>query len=187
GRAGRGPAPAGGPGGRANRDRFGPGHRGRPVAPRVRSLPPGRERDQPVARRARPRSVRSLERVRVLVVDDDAETREVMAVALGREGAGVTTAPSVGEAVAVIERGWPDVLLSDIRMPGEDGYDLIRKVRHLEAIGGRHLPAIALTGDGAADRRRRVLDAGFEAHVAKPVPATAVAPIIVSLLQAARG
>jgi CheY-like chemotaxis protein len=79
------------------------------------------------------------------------------------------------------------VLLSDIRMPGEDGYDLIRKVRHLEAIGGRHLPAIALTGYAAADDRRRVLDAGFEAHVAKPVPATAVAPIIVSLLQAARG
>jgi PAS domain S-box-containing protein len=132
-------------------------------------------------------SARPLERVRVLVVDDDAETREVMAVALGRQGAVVTTAPSVGEAVAVIERGWPDVLLSDIRMPGEDGYDLIRKVRHLEAIGGRHLPAIALTGYAAADDRRRVLDAGFEAHVAKPVPATAVAPIIVSLLQAARG
>jgi PAS domain S-box-containing protein len=130
---------------------------------------------------------RPLERVRVLVVDDDAETREVMAVALGRQGAVVTTAPSVGEAVAAIERGWPDVLLTDIRMPGEDGYDLIRKVRHLEAIGGRHLPAIALTGYAAADDRRRVLDAGFEAHVAKPVPATVVAPIIVSLLERGAG
>jgi len=126
---------------------------------------------------------RPLERVRVLVVDDDAETREVMAVTLGRQGAVVTTAPSVGEAVAVIERGWPDVLLSEIRMPGEDGYDLIRKVRHLEAIGGRHLPAIALTGYAAADDRRRVLDAGFEAHVPKPVPAAEMAPIIVSLLE----
>jgi CheY-like chemotaxis protein len=119
----------------------------------------------------------------VLVVDDDAETREVMAVALGWEGAIVTTAPSVGEAVAIIERGWPDVLLSDIGMPGEDGYDLIRKVRHLEAIGGRHLPAIALTGYAADDDRRRVLEAGFEAHVAKPVPAATMAPLIASLLE----
>jgi PAS domain S-box-containing protein len=128
-------------------------------------------------------SVRSLDRVRVLVVDDDAETREVMAEALGREGAVVTTAPSVGEAVAIIERGWPDVLLSDIGMPGEDGYDLIRKVRHLEAVGGRHLPAIALTGYAAADDRRRVLEAGFEAHVTKPVPAATLAPLIASLLE----
>ena len=128
-------------------------------------------------------SARSLEHVRVLVVDDDAETREVMAVALGREGAIVTTAPSVGEAVAIIERGWPDVLLSDIGMPGEDGYDLIRKVRHLEAIGGRHLPAIALTGYAADDDRRRVIEAGFDAHVAKPVPAATMAPLIATLLE----
>jgi CheY-like chemotaxis protein/two-component sensor histidine kinase len=128
-------------------------------------------------------SVRSLERVRVLVVDDDAETREVMAVALGREGAIVTTAPSVGEAVAIIERSWPDVLLSDLAMPGEDGYDLIRKVRHLEAVGGRHLPVIALTGHAAADDRRRMLEAGFEAHVAKPVPAATMAALIASLLE----
>ena len=132
-------------------------------------------------------SVRSLERVRVLVVDDDAETREVMAVALGREGAIVTTAPSVGEAVAIIERGWPDVLLSDIGMPGEDGYDLIRKVRRLEAVRGRHLPAIALTGHAAADDRRRVLEAGFEAHVAKPVPAATMAALIATLLERGGG
>jgi PAS domain S-box-containing protein len=128
-------------------------------------------------------SARSLEHVRVLVVDDDAETREVMAVALGREGAIVTTAPSVGEAVAIIERGWPDVLLSDIGMPGGNGYDLIRKVRHLEAIGGRHLPAIALTGYAADDDQRRVLEAGFDAHVAKPVPAATMAPLIATLLE----
>jgi CheY-like chemotaxis protein len=75
------------------------------------------------------------------------------------------------------------VLLSDIGMPGEDGYDLIRKVRHLEAVGGRHLPAIALTGYAAADDRRRVLEAGFEAHVTKPVPAATLAPLIASLLE----
>jgi CheY-like chemotaxis protein len=118
----------------------------------------------------------------VLFVDDDAETREVMKMALAVEGAQVTTVPSVAEAVVAIERRWPDVLVSDIGMPGEDGYDLIRKVRRLEAARGRHLPAIALTAYAAADDRRRTLEAGYEAHVTKPVEAAAVAPLIASLL-----
>jgi PAS domain S-box-containing protein len=129
------------------------------------------------------RPPRPLERVRVLVVDDDAETREVMAVALGREGAVVTTVPSVAEALGVLERDWPDVLVSDIGMPGEDGYDLIRRVRGLEARRGRHLPAIALTAYATAEDRRRVLEAGYEAHLAKPVPAATVAPLIAGLLE----
>ena len=137
---------------------------------------------EPSARAGAERLPRPLERVRVLVVDDDAETREVMAVALGREGAVVTTAPSAAEAVAALERDWPDVLLSDIGMPGEDGYDLIRRVRGLEAVRGGHIPAIALTGYAAADDRRRALEAGYEAHLAKPVPAATVVPLIAGLL-----
>ena len=125
---------------------------------------------------------RRLESVNVLFVDDDAETREVMKMALAVEGAQVTTVPSVADALAAIERRWPDVLVSDIGMPGEDGYDLIRKVRGLEAARGRHLPAIALTAYAAADDRRRTLEAGYEAHVTKPVEAAAVAPLIASLL-----
>ncbi len=152
-----------------------------PIAASVAGRPPRQpvasRRDDPGRAPARP-----LEDVHVLVVDDDVETREVMAVALGREGARVTTVPSVADAVEAIERGWPDVLVSDIGMPGEDGYDLIRKVRHLEATRGRHIPAIALTAYAAAEDRRRALEAGYEAHVAKPVPATAVTPLIVSLL-----
>jgi PAS domain S-box-containing protein len=128
------------------------------------------------------RMPRPLEDVHVLVVDDDALARELMAVALGQEGATVTTATSVAEALAAVERHWPDVLLSDIGMPGEDGYDLIRKVRRLEAARGRHIPAIALTGYAADDDRRRALDAGYEVHVAKPVPAASVTPLIASLL-----
>jgi CheY-like chemotaxis protein len=125
---------------------------------------------------------RRLENVDVLVVDDDAETREVLKVALGFEGARVTTAPSVADAVEAIERRWPDVLVSDIGMPGEDGYDLIRRVRRLETAQGRHLPAIALTAYAAAEDRRRTLHAGYDRHVAKPVEAAAVAPLIASLL-----
>jgi PAS domain S-box-containing protein len=148
-------------------------------------------RPRPLATRARPdgpdRSpVRRLENVDVLVVDDDAETREVLKVALGFEGARVTTAPSVADAVAAIEQRWPDVLVSDIGMPGEDGYDLIRQVRRLEAVRGRHIPAIALTAYAAAEDRRRTLHAGYDSHVAKPVEASAFAPLIASLLPGQR-
>ncbi len=127
-------------------------------------------------------TTRRLENVDVLVVDDDAETREVLKVALGFEGARVMTAPSVADAVAAIEQRWPDVLVSDIGMPGEDGYDLIRRVRRLEAARGRHIPAIALTAYAAAEDRRRTLHAGYDSHVAKPVEASAFAPLIASLL-----
>ena len=144
--------------------------------------PPRRAREEGPDRT----STRPLEDVDVLVVDDDAETREVLKVALGFEGARVTTAPSVADAVAAIEARWPDVLVSDIGMPGEDGYDLIRRVRRLEAVRGRHIPAIALTAYAAAEDRRRTLQAGYDSHVAKPVEATAFAPLIASLLPRGR-
>ena len=144
----------------------------------LRPGPPPRVRaEQPDRAQAR-----QLENVDVLVVDDDAETREVLKVALGFEGARVTTAPSVADAVAAIEARWPDVLVSDIGMPGEDGYDLIRRVRRLEAVRGRHIPAIALTAYAAAEDRRRTLQAGYDRHLAKPVEASAFAPLIASLL-----
>jgi PAS domain S-box-containing protein len=139
----------------------------------------------PHARRSGPEPGRRLENIDVLVVDDDAETREVLKVVLGFEGARVTTAPSVADAVVALKRRWPDVLVSDIGMPGEDGYDLIRRVRRLEAASGRHLPAIALTAYSAAEDRRRTLHAGYDTHVAKPVEASAFAPLIASLLPSA--
>ena len=145
-----------------------------PPPPRVRAEQPDRAQ------------TRQLENVDVLVVDDDAETREVLKVALGFEGARVTTAPSVADAVAAIEARWPDVLVSDIGMPGEDGYDLIRRVRRLEAARGRHIPAIALTAYAAAEDRRRTLQAGYDRHLAKPVEASAFAPLIASLLPRGR-
>jgi PAS domain S-box-containing protein len=136
----------------------------------VQAVRPG-----PAAPRARPNG------------PDRAPTREVLKVVLGFEGARVTTAPSVADAVAAIERRWPDVLVSDIGMPGEDGYDLIRRVRRLEAVRGRHLPAIALTAYTGAEDRRRTLHAGYDTHVAKPVEASAFAPLIASLLPRERG
>jgi CheY-like chemotaxis protein len=127
---------------------------------------------------------RRLQHVDVLVVDDDEATRDVMGLALGLEGARVTTASSVADALAAIERQWPDVLVSDIGMPGEDGFDLIREMRRREDSGHRHVPAIALTAYAGAEDRRRTIAAGFEAHVAKPIEAAALAPLILSLLPA---
>ncbi|HSE03921.1 MAG TPA: ATP-binding protein [Methylomirabilota bacterium] len=129
---------------------------------------------------------RRLEDLEVLVVDDDAETTDAMKLALGLEGARVTTVSSVAGALTAIERRWPDVLVSDIGMPGRDGFDLIREVRRREALHGRHLPAIALTAYAAADDRRRAIEAGYEAHVPKPAEAPALASLITRLLSQER-
>jgi CheY-like chemotaxis protein len=85
---------------------------------------------------------------------------------------------STREALELLEVQRPDVLISDLGLPGEDGYALIRRIRHHEAEHGGFLPAIALTGYARADDRSRALAAGFQAHVAKPLePAELIAVI----------
>ena len=112
----------------------------------------------------------SLEGLRVLVVDDEADARESLTVVLEQCGAVVTAVASVREALGAFARQRPDILVSDIGMPEEDGYSLIEKVRVLEAAqrGGR-IPAVALTAYAAPEDRRRALAAGYELHVPKPV------------------
>jgi len=112
--------------------------------------------------------VPDLSSTRVLVVDDDADARELLAATLGYYGAEVVAAESAGEALALIPEVVPDVLLSDIGMSGEDGYGLIRRVRALPPERGGLVPAIALTAYAAANDRARSLTAGFQFHVAKP-------------------
>jgi PAS domain S-box-containing protein len=106
--------------------------------------------------------------LRVLVVDDEEDARDLLATVLRNAGADVLTAASTAEAVPLVERDRPDVLVADIEMPGEDGYSLIRKVRELRG-GHASTPAIALTAYAGADDRTRALRAGFQVHVAKPV------------------
>jgi len=106
---------------------------------------------------------------RVLVVDDDDDARELMSMALSMRGADVTTASCVAEAREAFARGAPQVLVSDIGMPGEDGYALIRHVRSLAASKGGCVPAVALTGFASVQDERRAREAGFTQHVAKPV------------------
>ena len=106
----------------------------------------------------------------VLFVDDDADAREASAMSLSRAGATVVTAGSVAEAMRELERHWPDILVSDIGMPGEDGVSLIGRIRRLEIAQGRaRTPAIALTAYASEDDAARILAAGYQVHVAKPV------------------
>jgi signal transduction histidine kinase/ActR/RegA family two-component response regulator len=110
----------------------------------------------------------SLTGVSVLVVDDDDESREVVAAHLTSRSATVLTAASAAEAVTVLEREHIDVLLADIAMPGEDGYALIRKVRALRAETAS-VPAAALTALARDEDRQKALNAGFQLHLAKPI------------------
>jgi signal transduction histidine kinase/two-component SAPR family response regulator len=107
--------------------------------------------------------------VRVLVVDDEADARTVLGIVLRRYRAEVRLVSSASEALAAIEEFRPDVLLSDIGMPGQDGYELIRQIRSRTASEGGQVPAIALTAFARSEDRARALAAGFQMHVSKPV------------------
>jgi signal transduction histidine kinase/ActR/RegA family two-component response regulator len=121
----------------------------------------------PVAPSA-PTSAPRLDRVRVLVVDDDPSTRELLTEALGTTGARVTAADSARYALERLRREGADVIVSDIAMPGEDGFWLMRKVRSLPGELGR-TPAIALTALARSEDRARAMAAGYQMHLAKPV------------------
>jgi PAS domain S-box-containing protein len=110
-----------------------------------------------------------LDRVRALVVDDHEDSRRFVKTVLVDSGAEVLEADSVDAALEVLGRTYIDVLVSDIGMPGADGYDLISRVRELEREHGGRIPAVALTAYAGEDNRDRALGAGFTAHVTKPV------------------
>ncbi len=119
--------------------------------------------------------------LRVLLVDDSDDGRELTALVLTHAGARVQPARSVQEAIESIERDPPDVLVSDIGLPDEDGYALIRQVRRHEAEHGGFLPAVALTGYARIADRDRILAAGFQAHVTKPLDSEALTASIAAV------
>ncbi|HEX8096631.1 MAG TPA: ATP-binding protein, partial [Pyrinomonadaceae bacterium] len=105
---------------------------------------------------------------RILVVDDDPDALALLGTILTRAGAEVVSASSASAALEVLERTSVDLIISDIGMPGEDGYELIRKVRALAARRGERIPAIALTAYAREEDRVRSLAEGFQAHIVKP-------------------
>jgi len=122
-----------------------------------------------------------LDGVRVLVVEDEADARHLLAAVLQKRGARVFMAASGAEALEMLERDRPDVLLSDIALQDQDGYDLIRKVRSLSPERGGRIPAAALTGYGRLEDRMRALSAGFQLHAAKPVEPAELIAVVASL------
>ena len=116
------------------------------------------------------RAVSSLNGLQLLVVDDEPDARELLALVLQQEGAFVTTAGSAQEALQVLQTSSPDVLISDIAMPGVSGYVLLGKLREMERQQKRHhVPAIALTAYAREEDRKQALEAGFEMHLSKPI------------------
>src|SRR5947209_9679766 len=126
----------------------------------------------------------SLARMRVLVVDDDPDARELVRVMLATYGAEVLVAASADEAMEVIARGPVDALVSDIGLPSEDGYALIRRVRALPATA--RLPALALTAYASVADQRRALESGFQRHVTKPVEPAELAAVLATMVAEAR-
>jgi PAS domain S-box-containing protein len=121
-----------------------------------------------------------LDYLQVLVVDDEADARRLLVKVLGEAGAAVRAAASVAEAMEALLLAIPDVLVSDMAMPGQDGFDLIRKVR-AAGLTAKELPAIALTAFAHPEDRRRMLLAGFQVHLSKPVDPHDLAVIIAGL------
>ena len=154
-----------------------------------------REREAIISSTARPRAEPpktvfdpspELRGLRVLAVDDEPDGREIVAAILASCGALVTSAGSVAEAMEVVGRDPPDVVLTDIGMPGEDGYSLIAQLRALPRSRGGATPAACLTGYASADDRRRALLAGFSMHIPKPVNPAELVAVVTSLARMSR-
>lgn len=128
----------------------------------------------------------SLTDVQVLLVDDDADTLQVLSVMLADAGAKVVTATSATQALEVLQWHRPNVLVSDLEMPGEDGYSLIEQIRSLENIEKGQLPAVALTSYVRIEDRTRALSAGFNMFVPKPIEPTELINAIANLADTAQ-
>ena len=107
----------------------------------------------------------------MLLVEDDREASEMMQLVLADRGARVRIAQDYDSALAALQMAWPDVLVSDIGLPGRDGYELVRRVREMERSrpGASRLPVIALTAFARPEDRTKTLAAGFDLHLGKPL------------------
>ncbi len=123
---------------------------------------------------------------RVLVVEDDPDSREAIVAALARAGAEVSSAGSVRHALELIERAPVEILVSDIGMPHEDGFELIRELRARPQDGGPRVAAVALTAFASAEDERRALDSGYDAFIAKPADVDALLGLLARLARSQR-
>ncbi len=128
-------------------------------------------------------SVRSIAGVRVLLVEDDDDTREAYAAMLAELGAEVRAAPSAAAGLLVLQEFYPQVILSDIAMPGEDGFSFMQRVRRLGQAQGGRAPAAAITALASNEERQKALESGFQMHVAKPIDAARLVAVVSTLVE----
>ena len=154
-----------------------------PVAP-VYELDQGGGRIHPASRDLLPETEcgERLDGLRILIVDDEPDTRDMLKAGLSRCGAEVVAAASATEAFAAISTALPDLLISDIGMPGQDGYEFIRRFRKLPVEEGGKIPAIALTAYARVEDRMNALRAGYQMHVPKPVDLAELVAVASSLV-----
>lgn len=124
---------------------------------------------------------KTLEGLRVLLVDDEAEARQIISIVIRRTGAEVRSCISAGDAFASLVKWRPDVILSDIAMPDEDGYSFMRKVRSLPRDEGGETPAAALTAYARDEDRAQAFAAGYQMHISKPIAATQLITMVAKL------
>jgi CheY-like chemotaxis protein len=158
-----------------------------PIAPVYQVVGEG-ERVHPAARDTLPTfdCADRLDRIKVLVVDDEPDTRELLKAGLAQCGAEVIAASSAAEALEAMRTAKPDLLISDIGMPEMDGYELIRRVRALSNDHGGGIPAIALTAYARVEDRMQALRNGFQMHVPKPVELAELVAVAASFFQRGR-
>jgi PAS domain S-box-containing protein len=153
-----------------------------PLAEERRDPARAEERRREVERRRSRSGTIRLDGVHVLLVEDDDDSRKLLGTMLKRYGARVTAMKSAAEGLTVFATDPPDLLISDIGMPDEDGYEFIRKLRALPADQGGQTPAIALTGYASRKDRERALAAGYHQHIAKPIEQSEMITAIAALV-----
>ena len=153
-----------------------------PLAEERRDPARAEERRREVERRRSKRGSVRLDGVHVLLVEDDDDSRKLLGTMLKRYGARVTSTKSAAEALSVFSNDRPDLLISDIGMPDQDGYEFIQKLRALPPELGGQTPAIALTGYASRKDRERALAAGYHQHIAKPIEQSEMITAIAALV-----
>lgn len=122
-----------------------------------------------------------LDGLRLLVVDNDADTREILTFLFEMEGAEIKSVASANEALELISLFKPDIFISDIHLPDGDGYSLLPKVRNLKVAQGKWMPAIALTGSAMEEDRADAFSAGFQKYLCKPINLDELVSVVANL------
>ncbi|HVJ16759.1 MAG TPA: response regulator, partial [Polyangiaceae bacterium] len=149
----------------------------RPVIPATS----GRRRKIPGDAALPERAVIELNGIKVLIVDDEPDARDLVASVLAEAGAEVKTAPSAGEGFDAFQHLQPDVLVSDIGMPDEDGYSFMRRIRALPTAEGGRVGSLALTAFAREEDRMKAISAGYTSHLGKPASPDALASAVANL------